>query len=245
MSATRSSVLRSGLALVVGLAIGSPVAAASGGKLDRALSERADRGGSSRVIVTLKPGSDPSGEVKKLGGRVGRRLRVIDAIAADVPNGQLRKLAQHPGVDRIDLDRPTTGVQPTVISTTGARLVHQSLGLDGAGIGVAVIDSGVTAWHDDLTYTGADPAVRIIGGQRVSGFVDFVGGQSAAYDDYGHGTHVAGIIAGNGYDSRGTYAGVAPGGAPPQPEGPRRRRPRRHQRRHRRARLRRRASGGP
>src|SRR4029077_18550598 len=66
-----------------------------------------------------------------------------------------------------------------------------------------VIDSGVTSWHDDL----ADPAA---GTQRVVQFVDFVNGHPATYDDYGHGSHVAGIIAGNGFDSSGARSGIAP-----------------------------------
>src|SRR4029453_6672826 len=67
---------------------------------------------------------------------------------------------------------------------------------------VALIDSGIASWHEDLS--GAH-------GQRVSEFVDFVNGMAAPYDDYGHGTHVAGIVAGNGYDSDGARTGIAPG----------------------------------
>ncbi len=88
-------------------------------------------------------------------------------------------------------------------ATIGATIVRQEFGYDGSGVGVAIIDSGVTAWHDDL----ADAA----GAMRVDRFVDFVGGGATAYDDYGHGTHVAGIIAGNGFDSGGARAGIAPG----------------------------------
>ncbi len=42
------------------------------------------------------------------------------------------------------------------------------------------------------------------------GFKDFVNNKTSPYDDNGHGTHVAGIIAGNGYSSRGKYTGIAP-----------------------------------
>jgi serine protease AprX len=92
----------------------------------------------------------------------------------------------------------------------GARAVQEQMGYDGAGVGVAVIDSGVTSWHDDLTYNGTNSNVRVVGGQRVAKFVDFVNGRTTPYDDNGHGTHVAGIIAGNGYDTRGARAGIAP-----------------------------------
>ena len=84
-------------------------------------------------------------------------------------------------------------------ATVGSTFVQDTLGLDGTGVGIAIIDSGVASWHDDL------------GSSRVTRFADFVNYQSSAYDDYGHGTHVAGIIAGDGHDSDGRRRGIAPG----------------------------------
>ncbi len=111
-------------------------------------------------------------------------------------------------VESIHEDRPVVAHLNRVAVTVGARAVQNAMGLDGGGIGVAVIDSGVTSWHDDLSYErNRRPGPR---GQRVSAFVDFVNGRPSAYDDYGHGTHVAGIIAGNGYDTGGLRAGIAP-----------------------------------
>jgi serine protease AprX len=202
-----------GLALVIAalFAIAAPVQAAPGDhpKLDKVLNKRANSVGHSRVIVVFKSEWDRA-EAKKFGGTLGRRLNLIGAQVLELPNGQLKKLASHPAVQSIHHDRPVVGAMTRVAQSSGARSVQYFLGYTGKGVGVAVIDSGVTAWHDDLTYQGSSPAVRTSGGQRVAAFVDFVNGQSASYDDNGHGTHVSGIIAGNGYDSWGIQAGVAP-----------------------------------
>lgn len=66
----------------------------------------------------------------------------------------------------------------------------------GTGICAAILDTGI-ALHPDLK-------------DRVTGFRDFTGSSIKCRDDSGHGTHVAGILAGNGISSGGTYAGMAP-----------------------------------
>ena len=70
-------------------------------------------------------------------------------------------------------------------------------GITGKGVGVAVLDTGIYL-HEDLKG-------------KIQGFKDFVHGKKLPYDDNGHGTHVAGIIGGNGRASRGRYCGIAPG----------------------------------
>ncbi len=92
--------------------------------------------------------------------------------------------------------------------TRNGNGVARALDFTGAGIGVAVIDSGLTSWHDDLARVDQG---RALIGQRVVGFADFTGTTSQVADSYGHGTHVAGIVAGSGHDSDGEFAGVAPG----------------------------------
>lgn len=72
---------------------------------------------------------------------------------------------------------------------------HKS-GIFGKGIGIAVLDSGVSA-HPDFK-------------DRISCFKDFVGGRQSLYDDCGHGTHISGIICGDGRMSAGKYIGIAP-----------------------------------
>jgi serine protease AprX len=169
------------------------------GKLDGVLRDRAQfPRGTSRVIIQTNDGTAPDALVKDIRGRAGIRLPLLHGQVADVPDTELLELARHPGVRALSVDRRVRGTMERTAATVGAPFVWSSLGFDGAGVGVAIIDSGVTAWHDDLH-------------QRVAHFADFVNQRATAYDDYGHGTHVAGVIAGSGYDSNGARRGIAPG----------------------------------
>lgn len=167
-------------------------------KLDASLRARAaTRQGTSRVIIETTDGSGADRLIRSLKGKPGRRLGLLRQVA-DIPNAALEALANRPSVRAVRLDRQVTGTMERTGATIGATWVREHLGLDGAGVGVAIIDSGVTSWHDDL------------GGDRVVHFADFVDFLPLASDEYGHGTHVAGIISGSGYDSNGARRGVAP-----------------------------------
>ncbi|HET9705007.1 MAG TPA: S8 family serine peptidase [Vicinamibacterales bacterium] len=172
-------------------------------KLDRELNDAAGKLGDSDVIVEFYDDADSASRIRSHGGRPGRGLEAMKARAGSIPNWMLTKLADDPNVKRVHHDRKVEGEIARTTATIGAQNVHQQYGFSGVGIGVAVIDSGVTPWHDDLTIANRQ-------GQRVTGFVDFVNNRTQKYDDWGHGTHVAGIIAGNGYDSSGMRKAVAP-----------------------------------
>lgn len=82
-----------------------------------------------------------------------------------------------------------------LLSTSWAH----SRGITGKGIGVAVIDTGITS-HPDFIYRN----------ERIIAFKDLVNGREGIYDDNGHGTHVAGCLGGCGIGSDGRYCGIAP-----------------------------------
>ena len=169
-------------------------------KMDAALRARAHaKGGTSRVIIETADGSSSDSLIRSLRGRPGRRLGLLRGQVAEIPDSALDELAGRPGVRAVRLDRRVHGAMERTGAAVGATWARENLGVDGSGIGVAIVDSGVTSWHDDL------------GSQRVVHFADFVDFHPVPYDDYGHGTHVAGIIAGNGYDSNGARRGLAPG----------------------------------
>jgi subtilisin family serine protease len=175
-------------------------------KLDSILQQRAPTFGRSRVVLRAGSASSLAALLPNLpflGARLVSRLQIIDAVVLDVPNFSLPILGVSPHVRRLSIDRPVFGANERTGATVGATAVRQELGYDGTGVGVAIVDSGISAAHDDLSAPS--------GGNRVARFVDFVGGQPESYDDYGHGTHVAGIVAGNGFDSTGARTGMAPG----------------------------------
>jgi serine protease AprX len=198
--------LRSLILTVVCAAAAVPQAVAAGvthtgdARLDAALKRRAHApAGHSRIILMVDPGVQAARLIQSVDGVVGRHLASLGGIVADVPDTSLDAQAALPGVRTVSLDRPIEGTLERTGATIGSGWVHDTLGLDGTGVGVAIIDSGVTGFHDDL------PPGRVVK------FADFVNFQPEAYDDYGHGTHVAGIIAGSGYDSGGRRQGIAPG----------------------------------
>src|SRR5215467_1762350 len=141
------------------------------------------------------------------GGRLRFSLQHIQGAAYRIPVKMLVWLEQHPDVAYVSPDRPNKVAFDDEIPAVMADAARQQYTqFDGTGVGVAVIDSGVYD-HDDL-QTADYTASRIVYSES------FVAGDPSTNDAYGHGTHVAGIIAGNGADSQmgysHTYIGLAP-----------------------------------
>jgi serine protease AprX len=188
---------------------GRPNSSVRGYKLDPEVARRRTLRpqGASSVIVTLVPGAQLPKEFSRF-ARTNGKLQGINGQVLDIPNRVIGQLESRPEVFQIHENRPIKADNYRTSLAVGARAVQRGYGLTGAGIGVAVIDSGIATWHDDLTNRSS--VSYPYGDQRVAAFVDFVNGLPLPYDDQGHGTHVAGIIGANGHDSGGRQAGVAP-----------------------------------
>ncbi len=197
----------------------------------RAIASPAADGATLSVIVREIPGAGSAAEeaVARSGGTVRRHIGLINAFVADLPVRAVGALRATPGVhsvtpdgrvqlltddnsgssvgDGLGFDGPAeAGTIYSVAKTVRASHLYDSE-ITGRGIGVAVIDSGVVPVPE--------LAGQIVHGPDLS--FESQADHLRNLDTYGHGTHMAGIIAGHDrgvpsheYDSNRVYAGIAP-----------------------------------
>jgi serine protease AprX len=198
------------VAATVGLAPPSEASLSGRAKVDpELLGEALARPAASLDVIVREslPTSDAAERlVGSLGGRVTHELPLVDGFSAAVPANRLDVLARSDTVIRVWGDAPvrsesvSMGSYDTWPANTvwrhGVRVPQaQASGKPpwtGAGVTVAVLDTGISNLADL--------------GNRVLARVDLTP-EHDGYDRYGHGTHMAGIIASNSA----TYPGVAPG----------------------------------
>ena len=150
------------------------------------------------VIVT---GFGPDRARRAVGAfRLAHDLPLIDGFAATMTAAQARGLLRVPGLRRVEADGPVHALDEATNADYGATATREAHpGYDGSGVGICVIDTGVDPNHEQIS-------------PRQVTFVDYVNGRAAAYDDQGHGTHVASIAAGDGTGGADAarFVGVAP-----------------------------------
>ncbi|CQR54819.1 S8 family peptidase [Paenibacillus riograndensis] len=157
------------------------------------------------VIVQFKHKITPSRMLalhKHLGAHsfaIKHRIPMLNALSSRVSVNCLKRLCCWEGVHKVHLDHIKSISLDIATPSIGAAAVQSKRGLTGKGINIAVLDTGVFP-HPDL--------VRPV--NRIVAFKDFVNHRKRPYDDNGHGTHITGDAAGNGWSSRGKYRGPAP-----------------------------------
>lgn len=197
-------------------AVASDIPKASDALLQQA---QANPNGTFRVIIT-RAGSGRDADAYLAAAGHPKLKDVADfGLVANIRGKEIAALATLSAVKRISLDAQMVSTDDGCASPLGScnlgtvypQSVHATSewtnAITGKGIGVAVIDSGVNGSLPDLT-NGAN------GSSRVVAQVNYSSTSSTLSDLYGHGTHVAGIIAGNswygGPATAGKYMGIAP-----------------------------------
>jgi serine protease AprX len=159
------------------------------------------------VIVQATSSDVATDAVESVGGEVTLELPIVSGVAARVPESAFDELTATAGVRHVSRDFKVnfhgafdgTKTAHQLTSVTNASRLWEN-GIDGSGTTVAVLDTGIYE-HPDLA-------------DRIVGCVDFsheAGGPANCTDTFGHGTFMAGLIAGNGASSGGKYKGSAPG----------------------------------
>lgn len=153
------------------------------------------------IIVRLRQGPVARGEIKAqsvLGMATRYQLLPFRALKADA--AEIARLSEDPSVDMIWADLPVHSWLDEAVPLIAVPRVWQSA-FTGKGVKVAILDTGIDGAHPD--FRG-----------RVAAWKDFVDPDGPKADEprdpNGHGTHVAGIVAGSGRASEGRFRGVAP-----------------------------------
>jgi len=174
---------------------------------------------SEHVIVQGRVDGAAADAVRRAGGTVTRSLPIVRGVAATVPSAALPALRHDPRVRAVTDDAQVTvhsvadpnasTIKSVYREEIGATLLP---GTTGAGVRVALVDTGVNESADlagrvvPVADPGGTPEVL----RKDVRCVD-LSGEGDCVDRYGHGTFLAGLIAGNGAQSNGLYTGVAPG----------------------------------
>ncbi|MFL6237948.1 MAG: S8 family serine peptidase [Actinomycetes bacterium] len=219
----RSAAFLAGAALVAAVvpgALGSGArSAATTASVDPAL---AHLRGTVSVIVQAGAGSVRAAEsaASRLGATVTRDLPIISGFAARLPARAVAELSHVTGVRAITLDgrmhvqaslpSAINGPNdlPSVYRKVSGATKLAAAGDDGHGVTVALIDTGVASLPDvagRIVPVATDPL-----GLMHAPCMNF-STETTCADSYGHGTFIAGLIAGNGSSSGGKYVGAAPG----------------------------------
>jgi serine protease AprX len=176
--------------------------------LDRQVLKAMQAGQSVHVILVARAELNVLGaDLRRTGVKSSVRVPIAHGIATELTSAQLGWFSNDPNVERIVYDAPVrltdtpydasalSSVYPAVVDAMGVWS-RQLSPLTGRGIGIAVIDSGIAS-HPDLGN-------RVLAGQNFNPTIN------GSDDAYGHGTAVAGIIAGDGAAGGGKYIGIAP-----------------------------------
>lgn len=141
------------------------------------------------------------------GGKVRYNFSSISAVSTEIPESEIAVLERDPNVLAVERSRPVHAfLQESVPLINGDdtwNILVAGLNVTGQGTSVCVIDTGVDYTHPDL---GGGWGNKVVAGYNAITDTDCSLNNTACLDDYGHGTHVAGIVAANG-----AVKGVAPG----------------------------------